>query len=1095
MTTVSTPNAPINSRSLYSTPNTPGPDIVPDSETIKVYLRIRPLTIQEERENELCAIRKCNERCIEINQNMTTAANTGKYFFDQVFDEDAPQANVYEVSTRGLANGVFDGKNSLVFAYGVTNAGKTYTVHGVEEDEGILPRTLKTLFGCLQLLQRHAAGEDLGTEDVEQHFGTQETFAAASQSFDAEAKYVVMLSCLEIYNEKLGDLLDVRKRELRMIEENGEMRVKGLTQLEVKTPEDAIVQVKEAKSRCQFGQTHLNADSSRSHSAFFLNLCKYKEGQYGIGEVVGKVIICDLAGSERTARTQTTGPRLKEAANINQSLVVLGRCLESLRWNQTHPPGARRVVPYRESKITRLFQSTLSGNGKAVMVVNVSPCARDVDETVHALKYSAIAKEVTSLATPGGSRHMGRKMQVGGSEIPINTMQQALTEIQSLSSQLVEAKGLGVAKEFEVRAQLSKSWAESLKQMQIHMFDGQQELEERQEQSHKRVMQLQEAFYRKKIEDLKEEIAARDKILNMKGSFGMANTSVLEDPDEVEKTEVWTENRVGNLEKRVSRLMAELATETTKNKTAQDELDSLKQSYELKDSEAKRQHAKEKASLEDKMAALNDANVMLELKLTSTQSENHKIEGQAEELRRRVQELEEQIQDHVANTGGKIKQLEEEQKSSKIWSEKVKRLEQALSQEQQIQKNHAKTIDNLSLTNAQYSRTIQGHVESMELQKKELDRLEKLGTMLRDEKTKVQAKVRQVEEALEQEQAECRALKKQVEHLENKQKECQSLCEPQVAALESELANVRQHRDFILTENRRLHAEIQTLQEKQGQMDDERLKQLERMLSIAQEDDNKPNEALNALSELQTKVKDYGLPSACTDHNKGPAPSDRSSAASTNLLDGRPSPLLFEDAETAGSARESADLGSPSPAGASSHRSAQGGRDTSISSTEAVTYISKSRAPPPEPAEKRQLPARKAKGARKRRSAEPPAPARTPRTPLAAIDNTLVLSDTDNERSSLTQQPKKAISAASQKGRVSESTDEGTGGGSRSTDSTGSRKRGSSSVTFDPETSGANENKKDEKKRRKLLEPRDAESKNAFTPISKRTRRNRKPMR
>ena len=182
---------------------------------------------------------------------------------------------------------------------------------------------------------------------------------------------------------------------------------------------------------------------------------------------------------------------------------------------------------------------------------------------------------------------MGRKMLVGGSVTPINTMQQALTEVQSLSSQLAEAKGASVAKEFDIRAQLSKSWAESLQKMQTSMLDGQQEFEERQEESHKRIIQLQEAFYQKKIEHLKDEIASRDKILDMKGSFGINNASVLEEPEEVEKTEVWTEHRVGNLEERVSQLMAELGTETTKSKTAQDELNSLKQSYEVKDSEAK----------------------------------------------------------------------------------------------------------------------------------------------------------------------------------------------------------------------------------------------------------------------------------------------------------------------------------------------------------------------------------------------------------------------------------------------------------------------------------------------------------------------------
>ena len=102
----------------------------------------------------------------------------------------------------------------------------------------------------------------------------------------------------------------------------------------------------------------------------------------------------DLAGSERASKTQNGGNRLKEASNINQSLTVLGRCLEIMRWNQRHPNQHQRVVPFRESKITRFFQDSLNSKGKVVMIVNVSPSRADLDETIHALRFSAIAKEI-----------------------------------------------------------------------------------------------------------------------------------------------------------------------------------------------------------------------------------------------------------------------------------------------------------------------------------------------------------------------------------------------------------------------------------------------------------------------------------------------------------------------------------------------------------------------------------------------------------------------------------------------------------------------------------------------------------------------------
>jgi kinesin family protein 20 len=109
-----------------------------------------------------------------------------------------------------------------------------------------------------------------------------------------------------------------------------------------------------------------------------------------------RLSFCDLAGSERYTKTQSIGDRIKEAGNINTSLLTLGRCITALRNNQVnkdHP----QIVPFRESRLTRIFQSFFSGKGRASMIVNINQNASTFDETLHALKYSAVAKQVSHL--------------------------------------------------------------------------------------------------------------------------------------------------------------------------------------------------------------------------------------------------------------------------------------------------------------------------------------------------------------------------------------------------------------------------------------------------------------------------------------------------------------------------------------------------------------------------------------------------------------------------------------------------------------------------------------------------------------------------
>lgn len=147
-------------------------------------------------------------------------------------------------------------------------------------------------------------------------------------------------------------------------------------------------------------ETLANNKSSRSHTIFTITLERYDITEEQPAPLVSRLCLVDLAGSERTSRTEATGMRLREAAQINTSLMNLSRCLETLRENQKiqSTEGERSqkrlaLVPYRQSKLTRLFQENFE-SGSAVMIAAVSPCAKDADETIHGLKCTAIAQEV-----------------------------------------------------------------------------------------------------------------------------------------------------------------------------------------------------------------------------------------------------------------------------------------------------------------------------------------------------------------------------------------------------------------------------------------------------------------------------------------------------------------------------------------------------------------------------------------------------------------------------------------------------------------------------------------------------------------------------
>ncbi|XP_033106729.1 kinesin-like protein KIF20A [Anneissia japonica] len=457
------------------------------SEPIKVYLRIRPFTGTEVEDGE-------SQNCMEVVDNsflLTHAphesfnfknitrvggALTHKYTFSNIFHEDTSQKRFFDEMMLGTVKDFVDGQNSLVFTYGVTNAGKTHTIQGNAQDGGILPRSLDVIFNStkgrlypgMQMKPKLFAdvimlnetqlkaeedkkaavlrlavpniGDDSNVSESdssrlsENSIAEDSTFSIAlDETKDGESvsnilndinlritdntsveiesqgpvKFSIWISFVEIYNEYIYDLLEpmpkgkkARRPTLKLAEDkNGNVYIKGLTEVMVTSSDEAYKMLKIGQKNLSFASTKLNYRSSRSHCMFRIKVLRVVDMAEPHVARVSMLSFCDLAGSERSTRTPSVGDRMKEAANINNSLLTLRKCIKVLRYNQHHQQKGQKVIPFRESKLTRLFQSFFMGHGKASMIVNVNQCASVFDETMHVLKFSAIAKQVTTVTS------------------------------------------------------------------------------------------------------------------------------------------------------------------------------------------------------------------------------------------------------------------------------------------------------------------------------------------------------------------------------------------------------------------------------------------------------------------------------------------------------------------------------------------------------------------------------------------------------------------------------------------------------------------------------------------------------------------------
>ncbi|GBG65642.1 hypothetical protein CBR_g51942 [Chara braunii] len=328
------------------------------------------------------------------------------YELTQVLGPSTSQMEVFKSTVEPLVQRLFDNSESgVLLSYGVTNAGKSYTVFGSQDgtQPGLIPHTLRAVFQLLDKKKEES--------EVNGNLGVKISMCE--------------LSMENKNHEKVKDLLSpscaLIPFKVHESKRTGHMSIEGIQQERVDSVKEAMETLKKGYANRKVEETGANKSSSRGHCVVSIQLCAEKSpsehqqpavdgkgrGLKGVmplasqasvrgatlalddlQESFARICFVDLAGSERQRRTKNEGERLKESGAINSSLMSLRQCLEELSKNQR--------VNFRRSKLTQFLKNELQGQGRLVVVVNISPEPRDFDETIQVMKYASMACGVRS---------------------------------------------------------------------------------------------------------------------------------------------------------------------------------------------------------------------------------------------------------------------------------------------------------------------------------------------------------------------------------------------------------------------------------------------------------------------------------------------------------------------------------------------------------------------------------------------------------------------------------------------------------------------------------------------------------------------------
>ncbi|XP_044919665.1 kinesin-like protein KIF1B isoform X12 [Mustela putorius furo] len=350
--------------------------------SVKVAVRVRPFNSRETSKESKCIIQMQGNSTSIINpKNPKEAPKSFSFdysYWSHTSPEDpcfASQNRVYNDIGKEMLLHAFEGYNVCIFAYGQTGAGKSYTMMGKQEESqaGIIPQLCEELFEKI------------------------------NDNCNEEMSYSVEVSYMEIYCERVRDLLNPKNKGHLRVREHPLLGpyVEDLSKLAVTSYTD-IADLMDAGNKARtVAATNMNETSSRSHAVFTIVFTQKKhDTETNLStEKVSKISLVDLAGSERADSTGAKGTRLKEGANINKSLTTLGKVISALAEvdNCTSKSKKKKktdFIPYRDSVLTWLLRENLGGNSRTAMVAALSPADINYDETLSTLRYADRAKQI-----------------------------------------------------------------------------------------------------------------------------------------------------------------------------------------------------------------------------------------------------------------------------------------------------------------------------------------------------------------------------------------------------------------------------------------------------------------------------------------------------------------------------------------------------------------------------------------------------------------------------------------------------------------------------------------------------------------------------
>ncbi|XP_054741228.1 kinesin-like protein unc-104 isoform X1 [Anastrepha obliqua] len=391
--------------------------------SVKVAVRVRPFNSREIGRESKCIIEMSGATTAITNPKVPPNSSEAikRFNFDYSYwshnprdPEFSTQEMVYKDIGEEMLQHSFDGYNVCIFAYGQTGAGKSYTMMGKQEEhqEGIIPMICKDLFNRIH--------------DTE----------------TSELKYSVEVSYMEIYCERVRDLLNPKNKGNLRVREHPLLGpyVEDLSKLAVTDYQDIHDLIDEGNKARTVAATNMNETSSRSHAVFTIFFTQRRHDNMTdlTTEKVSKISLVDLAGSERADSTGAKGTRLKEGANINKSLTTLGKVISALAEIASKNKKSKKAdfIPYRDSVLTWLLRENLGGNSKTAMIAAISPADINYDETLSTLRYADRAKQIVCKA-------------IVNEDANAKLIRELKEEIQKLRD-LLKAEGIEVQEEDEM---------------------------------------------------------------------------------------------------------------------------------------------------------------------------------------------------------------------------------------------------------------------------------------------------------------------------------------------------------------------------------------------------------------------------------------------------------------------------------------------------------------------------------------------------------------------------------------------------------------------------------------------------------------------